>query len=143
MDQLMRPATMATRLTTRLPGGGGVFLHAIKTEELHVNVVEVFLRAMALPFEHFHKRGYVPHVRDGRFFDGHGLAFGAAVVHAFLIILLQNSTSCPLSPPGKQVPSAELDMTRLPLKDLGPRGQPAGRRLIVAAHRRLQQKRHE
>ena len=143
MDQLMRPATMATRLTTRLPGGGGVFLHAIKTAELHVNVVEVFLRAMALPFEHFHKRGYVPHVRDGRFFDGHGLAFGAAVVHAFLIIFAAEFYQLPPVPSCKQVPSAEVDMTRLPLKDLGPRGEPAGRRLIVAADRRLQQKRHE
>ena len=43
------------------------------------DVVEVLHGAEALPFKHFHNRGDLPHVGDGRFFDGHAVACGAFV----------------------------------------------------------------
>jgi hypothetical protein len=46
-------------------------------EELYDDVVEVLLRAQALPFEHFHNGGDLSHVGDGRLFEGHALTFGA------------------------------------------------------------------
>ncbi len=45
MDQLKRPASLATKQTTRPRGGGGVFPHALTATELGDDVVEVFLRA--------------------------------------------------------------------------------------------------
>jgi len=32
-------------------------------------------------FEHFDSRGELPHVGDGRFFEGHGVTFGVVVAH--------------------------------------------------------------
>jgi hypothetical protein len=52
----------------------------ILAAELGDDVVEVLLRAEAFPFEHFHNRGNLLHVGDGRFLDGHGFAF-MAIVH--------------------------------------------------------------
>ena len=52
-------------------------------EELCDDVVEVLLRAQALPFEHFHNGGDLPHVGDGRFFDRHALAWGGDRSFAF------------------------------------------------------------
>ena len=49
----------------------------ILATELGDDVVEVLLRAQALPFEHFHNGGDLLHVGDGRLFEGRALAFGA------------------------------------------------------------------
>ena len=53
----------------------------ILAAELDDDVEEILLRAEALPFEHFDDGGYLPHVGNGRFFDGHAVAFGAVITH--------------------------------------------------------------
>ena len=45
------------------------------------DVVEVSLRAEALPFQHFHSRGNLPDIGDGGLFEGHGVACGTIVAH--------------------------------------------------------------
>ena len=44
-------------------------------------VVEVSLRAEALPFEHLHNGGDLPHIGDGGFPDGHAVACGEVDPH--------------------------------------------------------------
>jgi hypothetical protein len=53
----------------------------ILAAELGDDVVEVLFRAEAFLFQHFHNRGNFLHVGDGRFLDGHGVAFGMLVAH--------------------------------------------------------------
>ena len=48
----------------------GTGIHSAKFGD---DVVEVVLRAEALPFEHFDNRRNLPHVGDGRVFEGHGV----------------------------------------------------------------------
>ena len=44
------------------------------------DAVEVLLGAEALPFEHFHNGGNLPHIGDRGFFERHAVAFGALVL---------------------------------------------------------------
>ena len=53
----------------------------IVATKLGDDVVEVLLGSEALPFEHFHNRGDLPHVGDDGFFERHAVAFGALVTH--------------------------------------------------------------
>jgi|MudIll2142460700_1097286.scaffolds.fasta_scaffold50284_3 hypothetical protein len=51
------------------------------------DIVEVLLRTKTIPFDHFHNRGNLPHyIGDGRFFDRHAVAFGAAVTYGKLSV---------------------------------------------------------
>ena len=56
----------------------------ILAAKLGDDVVEVLLRAEALPLQEFDNRGDLPHVGDRRFFDGHAVAFGTVVAHGRL-----------------------------------------------------------
>ena len=46
----------------------------ILAAEFGDDIVEVLLRAEALSFQHVHNRGHLPHVGNGRLFEGHGVA---------------------------------------------------------------------
>ena len=59
----------------------------ILAAELGDDLVEVLLRAEALPFEYFHDGRDLPHVGDGGFFEGHTLAFGTLIAHLCLCFL--------------------------------------------------------
>jgi hypothetical protein len=51
------------------------------------DIVGVLLRTKTIPFVHFHNRGNLPHyIGDGRYFDGHAVAFGAAVTYGMLSV---------------------------------------------------------
>lgn len=54
----------------------------ILAAELGDDVVEVLLRTEAILFEHFDDGRDLPHVGDGRLFDGYTVAFGTLVIHA-------------------------------------------------------------
>ena len=51
----------------------------ILAPELGDDVEAVLLRTDAFSFEHFHKRGDLPHVADRRFLNAHAVACGAVV----------------------------------------------------------------
>ena len=48
---------------------------------LGLEVVEILLHAQALALQYLHNRRDLPHVGDGRFFEGHAVGWGAVVVH--------------------------------------------------------------
>lgn len=64
---------MQVRLRKRGFRNAGTEILAAKLGD---DVVEVVFRAEALPFEHFHNGSNLPHITDGRLFEGHGFAFG-------------------------------------------------------------------
>jgi hypothetical protein len=66
----------------------------IPAAELGDDVVEVLLRAEAFPFEHFHNRGNLLHVGDGRFLDGHGFACGAWIAHFVTLSASKGAFGC-------------------------------------------------
>jgi len=53
----------------------------ILAAELGDDVEAVVLRAEALPLQHFHNRGNLPHGGDRRFVDGHAFTCGAVGAH--------------------------------------------------------------
>jgi len=57
------------------------FKEGILAPELGADVVAILLRTEALPFQHLHNRGDLPHIGDGGFFEGHAVACGAWVAH--------------------------------------------------------------
>ena len=60
------------------------------------DVVELLLRAQALALQYLHDCGHLPHVGDGRFFEGHAVALGALVAHGAMDIRFSNALT-PLS----------------------------------------------
>lgn len=52
--------------------------------ELGDDVVEVLFGAYPLPLKEFNNSGDLPHIRDRRFFEGHGFAFEAIFAHLLL-----------------------------------------------------------
>ena len=71
-------------------------LHGEQALKFGDDVVEVLLRAEALPFEHFDIGGDLPHIGNRGFFEGHAVAGGAVGAHGVNSHFSASSTVCGL-----------------------------------------------